>query len=883
MSNMENTKRTPPQLFHRFFRWFCHPKLVDYIEGDLIELYQERVKESGKVRADIWFIIDVLLLLRPAIIRPIEQYQSVNQYAMYKSYFKVGWRNLVKNTGYSIINIGGLALGMGVAIVIALWVYDELTFNKYHQNYSSIAQVMRGASFEGKHYSGETSLPYPLIEELKSNYGQNFKHIVPATWKWDGVLSIGDKRITRQGIYMGEEVPEMLSLKMVYGNWLALKEVHSILISQSTAKALFGDEDPINKILKINNEKDATITGVYEDIPMNSEFFGIQFFQPWEFFLQDGWARQQTWRNHFLQLYVQLAPGVTFEQAGENIIQAEMNVIKDLPYMKDVLKYNFEILLSPMHDWHLFADYEEGVLQDGKVQMLWFIASIGVFVLLLACINFMNLSTARSEKRAKEVGIRKTIGSVRSQLIGQFLSESFLVVVVAFILSMAVVTITLPWFNDLSGKDMQFPWSQGWFWLGSVIFLFVTGLLAGSYPALYLSSFKPVSVLKGVFRAGRFAAAPRRVLVVVQFTVSVMLIICTAGIYHQLMYVKNRPVGYDREGLVMVRKKSEAFNQRGDVLRTELKATGMISQVAESGGAVTQVWSNNAGFTYKGENIDHDRGYATLGVSPEFGKTVGWQFVSGRDFSREIASDTAGIVINEAAAKFMGLQNPVGEVIHWSCEPWHVDQDFVVLGVIKDMLMDSPFQPVRPTVYLSIGWKGTLLLRVTPGASVHEALPKIEAVFKQIIPEIPFDYQFADQAYAAKFNTEDRIGKLAAIFATLAVIISCLGLLGLSSFVAEQRTKEIGIRKVLGASVANLWRMLSREFVLLVIVSCVIATPLSYYVLQKGIEQYVYKTDISLWIFILATMGALIITLLTVSFQSIKAALANPVNSLRSE
>ena len=848
-----------------------------------MELYEERFKEQGKRKANLKFVVDVLLLFRPGIIRPREE-QQLNQYAMYKSYFKVGWRNLVKNTGYSIINIGGLALGMSVAIIIALWVFDELSFNTYHKNYSSIAQVMKGGQFEGRQYTGQTSLPFPLIEELKNNYAQNFKNIVPASWRWDGVLSVGETRITKQGIYMGEAAPEMLSLKMVYGNWSALNEVHGILISQSTAKALFNDADPLNQVLKINNEQDATVTGVYEDLPRSSDFYGLHFFQPWEFLLKDApWVSNQTWSNHFLQLYVQLAPNVTLEQAGVNIINAETKAIKDLAYMKDELKYNYEIQLNPMQNWHLLSDFKEGILQKGKIQMLWFIGAIGVFVLLLACINFMNLSTARSEKRAKEVGIRKTIGSVRSQLVGQFLSESFLVVVLAFVLAIVLVGIALPSFNDLSGKDMSLPWMNEWVWGITAAFLFLTGLLAGSYPALYLSSFKPVSVLKGVFHAGRFAAVPRRVLVVVQFTVSVMLMICTAGVYDQLMYVKNRPVGYDREGLIMIRKKSDAFNQRGDALRTELKATGAVSEIAESAGVVTAVWSNNGGFSYNGEDIDHDRGYATLAVSPEFGNTVGWQFVSGRDFSRDMASDTAGIVINEAAAKFMGIEKPAGEVVHWTNGPWGVDQDFVILGVIKDMLMDSPFQPVRPAVYLTIGWKNTLLLRVTPGVNIHDAVPKIEHVFNHVIPEIPFDYQFADQSYATKFATEDRIGKLAAIFATLAIIISCLGLFGLSSFVAEQRTKEIGIRKVMGASVANLWRMLSLEFVLLVIFSCVIAAPLSYYILEKGIQEYEYKTYINGWIFALASLGALIITLFTVSFQAIKAALMNPVKSLRSE
>ncbi|HEY8934057.1 MAG TPA: ABC transporter permease [Cyclobacteriaceae bacterium] len=866
-----------------FFRWFCHPKLKKYIEGDLMELYDERLKTSGKGKADLKFIIDVILLFRPGIIRP-EGNRNLNQYSMFKSYFKIGWRNLLKTKGYSMINIGGLALGMGVAIVIALWVYDELSFNKYHENYNRIAKVMKAGFFQGRHYSGQTTLPYPFIDELKTNYSANFKHIVPYFGNESAVLATPEKALSRSGIYIGEEGPEMFSCKMVYGNWSGLKDLHSIMISESTAKALFGDEDPLHKVIKISSSDDATITGVYEDFPKNTELYGVDFFQPWNFFITNStWVKEQGWSNHFLHIYAEINPNTTFEKVDANIKDLEVKAIKDLAYMKDELKYNYEVLLLPMSDWHLHANFKEGVLQNGPIQFVWFIGSIGVFVLLLACINFMNLSTARSEKRAKEVGIRKTVGSIRSQLIGQFLSESFLVVILAFIIAIAFVGVSLPWFNVLSGKTMTLPWNQNWFWISSIIFLFTTGLLAGSYPALYLSSFKPVSVLKGTFRAGRFASTPRRVLVVLQFTVSVMLIICTGVIYNQLMYVKDRPVGYERDGLILIPKKSAAFSDKGDVLRAELKSTSAVSEIAESGGTLSGTWSSNGGFTWRGKDPKKDDSFGTLGVTHEFGKTVGWQFIEGRDFSKEIASDSAGIVINESAAKYMGLKKAAGEIVHWKNGPWNVDQDFVILGVIKDMVMDSPFEPVQPTVYLTIGWKGWMLLRITPGVAVSEALPKIEKVYTSVIPDIPFDFKFADVQYAAKFETEERIGKLAAVFATLAIIISCLGLFGLASFVAEQRTKEIGIRKILGASIINLWRMLSREFVILVLLSCVIAAPIAYYILNKGIQQYEYRTDISWWIFVLTAAGALAITLLTVSFQSIKAALANPVKSLRSE
>ncbi len=447
---MRDRNAMPPRPLLRFFRWYCDPKLVDHIEGDLFEVYQRRVKEAGKRKADLKFMVDVILLFRKGIIKPARGYKNLNTYGMYKSYFKIGWRNLTKTKGYSIINIGGLTLGLAVAIVIGLWVYDELSYNKYHQNYSRIAQVMKGGRFNGKHYVGQTSLPYPLIDQLKNNYGANFKHIVPASWKSDGVLSIQDKKVSKTGMFIGEDAPEMFTFNMIYGTWRGLKDMNSIMISKSTAEALFGDSDPVNQIVRINNEKDATVTGVYEDLPKNTAFFGIQFFRPWEFLINDGtWIKQQGWDNHFLQIFVEIQPYATFESTTTNIIDAEVKAIKDLAYMKDELKYNYEILLLPMSDWHLRADFKEGVLQSGLVQLVWFIGSIGVFVVLLACINFMNLSTARSEKRAKEVGIRKTMGSRRRQLVWQFLSESFFVVAFGFIIAIVFVYASLPWFNYL--------------------------------------------------------------------------------------------------------------------------------------------------------------------------------------------------------------------------------------------------------------------------------------------------------------------------------------------------------------------------------------------------------------------------------------------------
>ena len=490
----------------------------------------------------------------------------------------------------------------------------------------------------------------------------------------------------------------------------------------------------------------------------------------------------------------------------------------------------------------------------------------------------MNLSTARSEKRAKEVGIRMTIGSVRSQLINQFLSESFLVVVLSFVLSMGVVLISLPWFNDLADKKIIIEWTNAWFWLISLVFILLTSLLAGSYPALYLSSFQPVKVLKGAFKLGRLASLPRKVLVVVQFTVSVTLIIGTIIVYQQIQFSKNRPIGYDREGLVMISMKSPDFYGKFDVLRTELKSAGAIEELAESSSPMTEVWSNNGGFDWKGKDPALQTDFATNWVTHEYGKTVNWKVKEGRDFSREFSTDSTAMLINEAAAKFMGVKDPVGMEINWN------DRKLHVIGVVKDLLTQSPYRPVKQAVYLLDHGDGSWInLKLNPKKSAHESITLIESAFKKNIPSAPFDYKFVDEEYAKKFAAEERVGKLASVFAVLAILISCLGLFGLASFVAEQRTKEIGVRKVLGASVANLWRMLSKDFVLLVIISCFIAIPTANYFLQNWLKKYEYHTEISLWIFVAAGTGALVITLLTVSYQAIRAALMNPVASLRSE
>ena len=798
---------------------------------------------------------------------------------MLKNYFTIAWRNLRSNKISSFINIGGLAVGMAVALLIGLWIYDELSFDKYHKNYDRIAQAIQFQTFNGKIYD-QDAIPFPLGDELRNHYGSNFKYVVMASWEGDHILSLADKNLSEHGIFMESGAPAMLTLKMLKGNWGGLNSMNSILLSSSAAKAIFAGEDPINKLLKIDNKLNVKVTGVYEDLPHNTKFAELAFIAPWDLYassekwLQDSKTR---WGNNSFQLFAQIADNTDFNTVNRKIVNAKLDKVP--PEDK---KYHSTIFMHRMHDWHLRSHWENGVQKGGQVEYVWMFGLVGFFVLLLACINFMNLSTARSEKRAKEVGIRKAIGSMRGQLIRQFYSESLLVVALAFMLSVLLVVIILPWFNDVANKKMIIPWANPLFWVTGLLFSFITGIVAGSYPALYLSSFNPVKVLKGTFRVGRLASLPRKVLVVLQFTISLALIAGTIIVYNQIQYSKSRPIGYNRDGLMMVGMKSPDFYGKFDLLRTALKSNGAIEELAESSSPLTGVWSNNGGFNWEGKDPSLDAGFGTIWITHEFGKTVGWQFKEGRDFSRDFGTDSLAVVINEAAVKFMGVKNPVGMMIKWGDDP--KAKSFRVIGVIKDMLMQSPYTAVTQTMFfLNSDNANWIILKMNPNKSAHESIAKIEAAFKKYIPSAPFDYKFADTEFASKFAAEERVGKLATFFAVLAIFISCLGLFGLASFVAEQRTKEIGVRKVLGATVTNLWGLLSKDFVLLVIISCFIATPLAWYFMGQWLLKYEYRTHISWWVFVTSALGAMIITIATVSFQAIKAALANPVKSLRSE
>jgi ABC-type antimicrobial peptide transport system permease subunit len=794
---------------------------------------------------------------------------------MIKSYLTIGWRSLLKNKGLSLINIGGLATGMAVALLIGLWVYDELSYDRENPAYDRLAQVLQHVKGNGQKDTW-WGMPYPLAEELRTHYGSDFKRVAQAISWGDHMINYQDKGWKQSGLYIEKGGPQMLGTNLQQGS-IDLNDPASVLIASSMAQALFGNDDAINKIIKIDNLPVVKVTGVYQDFPHNSAFNNVKFIGSVEFLYNyDGFLKnmQVPWRPNFTTLLVELNEN-NRDFAG---ISAKIRDAKLRNLSEDLATQKPELFLHPMIDWHLRSDFRNGVNVGGAIEYVWIFGSIGLFVLLLACINFMNLSTARHEKRSKEVGIRKAIGSAKGQLVIQFLSESFLTVLLAFIVALAFAQIALPLFNQLADKQLQILWSNPVFWSVSAAFIVVTALVAGSYPAFYLSSFKAVKVLKGTFKAGRHAVIPRQVLVTLQFTVSITLMIGTTIVYQQIRFAASRPIGYSRESLLSIPTRNASIHDHFDALKSELIQSGAAVEMAEAGNAPTNIAYTTSGLEWPGKDAslfnDFGVSYATAG----YGQVIGWHIKEGRDFSAEIKSDSSAIILNQAAIDFMKLENPVGQRVTWFGTP------YTIIGIVDNMIMESPYQQIRPTIYNLLGAAGDLVVvKLNPKLAASESLSRIEQTFKKYNPTQPFEYSFVDEDYGRKFGNEQRTGRLVTILSGLAIFISCLGLFGLASFVAEQRTKEIGVRKVLGATIFGIWRMLSRDFIVLVLLSIVIASPLAYYFIDGWLMKFQYHTGISWWVFALSGAGALLITLVTVSYQAIRAAVANPVKSLRTE
>jgi putative ABC transport system permease protein len=789
---------------------------------------------------------------------------------MLKNYVLVMLRSLRKNGTYSFINISGLAIGITCSLLILLWVFDELTFDKFHPKADRLYQVWINATFDGK-INSWTSLPLPTYEALKTQ-NSNIKSTCVTDWGGDHLLTAGETRVYKRAFYASPEYLEMFEFPLLKGNATqVLDDPTSIIISESLAKILFGDKDPINQTVRVDNANDLKVTGVLKDVPKNSSF-QFDCLLPWQLKVKmENWVKesQTNWGNNSFQIFMELN-----DAKNQAAVEAS---IKDLIMKHEPEDFKRELFLHPLLKWRLYSDFENGKSAGGGIEYVTTFSIIAVFILLIACINFMNLSTARSERRAREVGIRKSVGSKRFELIFQFIGESLFISSVAFCIAILIAQLVLPYYNTLVDKKLFIDYLSPKFLMFAFGLIFLTGIVSGSYPAFYLSSFQPVKVLKGKIQVGKSASLPRKILVTLQFGFSILLIIGTMVMYKQIQHSKDRSLGYDQENLITIDYTDE-IGKNFRPIKLELLQTGVVKSVNKSNSPITEIHSNNF-LGWPGKPETQKVIFTTIATEYDYTKTMGIKILEGRDFSEDFKSDSSAILINKAALDLMQLKNPLGTQL----DLWGKKKELI--GIVDNVLMGSPFQPIKPMfVVLNPEWAGAVTVRLEKTKDLSESLKKVEAVFKKYSPAYPFQYQFADVQFAKKFNDINMQSRLASLFALLAIVITGLGLFGLAAFTAEQRTKEIGIRKVMGASVSSLVGLISKDFSILVIIAFIFSSPVAWWVLDHFVlDRYKYRIEIPWWVFPLTGVIALTFALLIVSTQALRAAHANPATSLRND
>ncbi|MFY0685883.1 MAG: ABC transporter permease [Cyclobacteriaceae bacterium] len=861
------------QFLFRFFKKVCKSEYLEDLEGDLHErFYNYQQQKSDKAN---WLLtLDILRLCRPSLLRlPVKTHNT-----MLKQHLTISFRALVRNKTYTFINIGGLCLGLVMSLYIGLWVWDEISYNQYHDNYDTITKVLRLGTYNGD-VEVSSSMVTGLGTLLKQDYGNYFEDVGMVRQRLEHrVLSVDNRKFTQSGYFVQGSIPQMFSLKMIYGSTTGLNDINNIFLSESVAMRLFGDIDPIGKTLKMDANWTLQVTGVYEDLPHNSVFQDASYLATLDRYLAH-WSSLNVWDNYNMWIYAQLQPKADLQTASDAIkeaMTAHIDVETNGPAPS--------LFLHPMRDWHLYANWENGqVKTSNRLKFVWFFAIIGFFIVLLASINFINLSTAQADKRSKEVGIRKTLGSAKGQLIAQFLSESFLIVFVSMVLASVLTIVFLPQFNQLADKQIVLPLTSPSIWLVLLGSMLGVGILAGGYPAFFLSHLKTLRALKGKTVQGKGSTLSRQGLVIFQFTISIAMIIGTIIIYNQIQSAKKRDAGYDQQHLLSFHQRSNEYQEKFDVLKNELIMTGQVESVASSNYSVISTLGWNASFGWDGNAPDYQLAFNTISVNADYGKTVGWEIVEGRDFSDEFGDEKTNVIINESAQQVMGLKDPIGAPLRYE-NGYYGNKNFTIIGIARDMLKGSPYEATKPSIiFLSNYPEQNLYVRLKANSDTHKALNLLNDAFNNVIPSAAFNYQFADQQYNAKFKSEERIGVLAGYLATLSIFISCLGLFGLSSFMIELRTKEVGVRKVLGASLLQIWRLLSIDYIKLILIASGFAIPLSYLILREWLQGYEIQTALSWWIFASAGLGALLITLSTISGQAFKAGNRNPVESLRDE
>ncbi|SDF72689.1 duplicated orphan permease [Dyadobacter soli] len=784
---------------------------------------------------------------------------------MLKNYLKIAFRNLLRNKAFSAINILGLSVGMASALLILFWMHNEISYDRFHKNGDNLYEAWNRGKFDGKLQCWNSTpqvlgpalkAEYPEVSDISRNYSRWF------------VTRVGDKKISSEAIITDPAFLTMFDFPLLQGNVrTALNSVSSMVVTQKMAIKMFGTEDVLGKVIAIDKDN-FTITGVMRNLPPNTEF-RFEYILPIEYLKKIGSA-DDGWVFNSVRTYVQLQPG-----ANPEALDAK---IRDITIRHSNKTEEHEVFLHPIRLWHLYSNFENGQVVGGRIAIVRLFGIIAAFILLIACINFMNLSTARSEKRAKEVGIRKTAGANKGLLIGQFIGESILISMIAGTIALLAVYLILPAFNTLIGKELEVPVSNPKFWVAALAFILFTGIIAGSYPAFYLSSFKPISVLKGAFKRTHSTFSPRKVLVVVQFSFAIVLIISTLIVVQQIRHAQNRDPGYDR-GQVVYHWLTGDLHKNYSQIKRELLSTGIATSVTKTASPLSSVNSDTWGIEWQGKNTAEKIDFDIFTEDEGLVKTAGLQLIQGRDMNlTQFPSDSSAVLLNETAAKIMGFKDPIGQTIKDNGASYHI------VGVVKDFVIRSPYDSQSPLIIEGAqSYFNVIHMKLSADKTADEVLPAVEAIFRRYNPEYPFEYHFVDDDYALKFEDTRRIAKLTGIFAGLTIFISCLGLFGLAAYMAENRVKEIGVRKVLGASVVSIAALLSGEFMALVIISIVIAVPVAWYVMNLWLNDFEYRIGIQWWVFAVSGFLAIVVSLATVSYQAIRAALLNPVKSLRSE
>ncbi|WP_221390985.1 ABC transporter permease [Dyadobacter sp. NIV53] len=878
----------PPRYLTSLLNRLIAPHLREQVLGDLQERYTRRASVHGKDKAKRRYLIEALAYMRPVFIR-----RQKNEFPspvflgpyMIKNYFKIAFRNLVKNKGISAINIFGLALGILCCLFIFLWVQDEKRVDNFHDRGQDLFAVYETTTSNGK-VNGSYSTSF-LVAPGSSNPSfalENMNESIPEVeyqayyatgyelpWGHPETFQVGEKKVKLDGSRAGRDFFKIFSYKLIEGTAeTALNDIGGVAISKRMAEMFFGSPaKAMGKTMRYESRLNFKVTAVFDNIPRNSSLRFDYLFN---------WEAQKTkleFASNEIRSYLKLS-----QSADVAKVEGKINnyLAKRLEKRKGVERRAGLIKFS---DQYLYGSFEDGKPQGGRIEYVRIFSGAGFFILLIACINFMNLSTARSVKRAREVGLRKVVGSSRMSLVLQFFGESLLFSFLAMLISLVFLILLLSAFNDLTGKEIGFPIAEPSFWLFLIILLLLTGIAAGSYPALYLSSLKPVRILKGMVRFTQGGLWFRQGLTVFQFAMSILLLIATIVISQQTRFVQNTHLGYDRQDLIYVRIEGKLSSKNNYLLFknrvSQLAGVTMVDRSTEA--------PHDMGFSvadaidWQGKEKNASVYFSPASVGMDFVKLMNLEIAAGRDFSKDMATDsTDAFLVNEEAIRQMGLKNPIGKWISAWKKKGHI------IGILKDFHTQSLHEKIKPLVIdvKENEYFGVILIRTKPGKT-REALAGIGAVYKEINPDYPFSYQFLDQEFDKLYRSEQLIAKLSNLLAPLAILISSLGLLGLALFSAEQRIKEIGIRKVLGASIAGVVTLLSRDFLKLVVIAICVATPVGWYVMNRWLEGFAYKIHIEWWVFAVSAALVMAIAIFTVSFQSIKAALLNPVKSLRSE